>query len=281
MSIDPRTLLANSGQVPSLPLIYNEISAALHDPNCSALKIADVISKDTGMAGRLLRFANSSLFGFPSKLDTISQAIIVIGCQQIADLAMGTCVMRMFGGISRDLVNMDSFWRHSVACGITARILATHRRESNVERFFVTGLLHDIGRLIIYMKIPDQARATLVRCKSKGELLYEAEREILGFNHADMGGTLLESWKLPPSLVEGVFYHHHPLNAVHFRLEPALIHVADIIANSMQLGTSGEKFVPPLTPEAWDRLNLSTSVLEPTMHEVDRQFEETIDMFLT
>ncbi len=280
MKIDPSFLIYHSGPVPSLPMIYDEIKKELNDPSCSAVTIGNVISKDTGLAARLLQIANSSLFGFPSKLDTIFQAIVVIGFQQIGDLILGKSVVRSFSGISEDLVNMDSFWRHSIGCGVAARVLATYQRVSNVERYFVAGLLHDIGRLIIYMKIADLGHTALTQSRSNNELLYQTEEKLLGFNHADVGGKLLEYWKLPSGLVDAVLFHHAPQNSKNHVTESAMIHVADIIANAMQLGSSGEKFVPPLVEEAWEKLGLEMSVLAPALKQIDRQFNDAVEMFL-
>ncbi len=189
---DPQKLICESGIVPSLPIIYARINKAVNDPTSSMTSIGEIISKDMGLSARLLRMVNSAFYNFPSRIDTISQAVIVIGIEQIRDLALGTSVIELFEGIPRRLVTMESFWRHSVTCGLAARMLAVHRREINVERYFVAGLLHDIGRLIIYLKIPSQASEALSRCKTTGEFLYQAEREIMGFHHAEVGGALMQ-----------------------------------------------------------------------------------------
>jgi HD-like signal output (HDOD) protein len=280
MKVDPDSLVNHMGTIPSLPLIYDQLNEAINDPSSSSATIGEVISNDSGLAARLLKIANSALYNFPTPIDTITQAVTVIGIQQLRDLALGTSVVELFDGISDDLVNMDSFWKHSICCGITARILATYRRESNVERYFVAGLLHDIGRLVIYLKVPDQARETLLRCKSTHELLHKAEKEIMGFDHADVGGVLLSGWKLPVNLIEAVSFHHYPMKSVGYPTESSIVHVADILANAMQQGTSGERYVPPLAEKAWDQLGISTSILTPTIHEVDRQFKDVIGSFL-
>ncbi|MDD2709144.1 MAG: HDOD domain-containing protein [Verrucomicrobiae bacterium] len=280
LKIDPYKLVDDAPNVPSLPLVYEELNQAINDPSSSSTTIGDVIGKDAGLAARLLRIANSALYSFPSRIDTISQAIIVIGIQQLRDLTLGTSVIELFEGISIELVNMDSFWRHSIACGICARVLATYRREANVERYFVAGLLHDIGRLIMYLKLPDHASESLIRCKTSGELMYKVEREFMECDHCDIGSALLQHWKLPTNLVEGVMHHHYPLRATRYPIEASLVHIADIIANAMQIGTSGEHFVPPLVPETWERSGLSPSILAPTLAEVDRQMADMIEMLL-
>ena len=173
---------------------------------------------------------------------------------------------------------MESFWRHSIACGIIAKILAVYRRDANVERFFVAGILHDIGRLIIFTSMPDTAQELLERCGNDKELLFRKEREVMGFDHADVGEALLKEWKLPTSLREMVSTHHNPLRAKHFPVESAAVHVADIIAHSMQLGNSGDHLVPPLEPKAWEVLDFSPAILTSVLDQTERQFGAAMEL---
>jgi HD-like signal output (HDOD) protein len=189
---------------------------------------------------------------------------------------LATSVLRIFKGIPPDLVSMESFWQHSVACGLAARLLATYRRDANPERFFVAGMLHDVGRLILYTRIPDLGRETLLEAKVRRVLLHEVEMKQLGFSHAAVGGILMQMWKLPSTLEDVVSYHHEPHNATRFPAEAAIVHVADIIAHAMEFGNSGETHVPPLNPDAWNRLGISPSVLPVILEQMDRQFKETM-----
>jgi HD-like signal output (HDOD) protein len=229
------------------------------------------------LTARLLKIVNSAFYSFPSKIETISRAVTVVGTQQLRDLALATSVMKLFKGVPPDLISMEPFWRHSIACGVAARVLATHKREANIERFFVAGILHDIGRLVLCMKEPDWMRSALGRCHASGELLYKVEDEELGFDHASLGRILLENWKLPASLVETVAYHHNPEAAARFPVEAADVHVADIIAHALQLGSSGERFVPPLSPLAWERAGMSMGQLPGAIEQVDRQYREAVE----
>lgn len=271
---EPGDLLKDYTQVSSLSTIYTRLNEAINSPKASMLDIGKIIRDDPGLTARLLRIVNSAFYSFPSKIDTVTRAVVIVGLQQVRDLTMATSIVNLFKGIPEHLVSMESFWRHSIACGVAARILATYRRETNVERFFVAGMLHDIGRVIINTKIPDQARETILRCESSGELLYMVEREVIGFDHAAVGQALLQSWNLPHSLQEVVAYHHNPCGARRFPIETAIIHVADIIAHAMQFGTSGERFVPPLDEEAWKSIGLPESILSPTLDQLDRQLAD-------
>jgi len=268
-------LFVGDAQVPSLPIIYRRINDAVNNPRCSTSDISAIIGDDPGLTSRLLRLVNSAFYGYPSGIGTISRALLIVGTHQLRDLALGTSIIELFKGISRTLVDMESFCRHSIACGLAAKILGTYcRTQSNVESFFVAGLIHDIGRLIIYKKKPESSGKALALARDRGELLHKSERAVFGFNHTDVGRLFIRRWNLPPSLEEVVAYHHNPASAVFYPMESAVIHVADIIANGMQLGSSGECLVPPLNERAWELLGLRVSVLSPVMDQLERETAE-------
>ena len=280
MDTSPRDLLKGYVEVSSLPTIHLRLEEAINNPKKSMSDIAKVIREDPGLTARLLRIVNSAFYNFPSKVETISQAVTIVGTQQLSALALATSVMKMFKGIQSNLVSMDSFWRHSIACGLAARVLATMRRDNNAERFFVAGMLHDIGRLILYTKLTDRSQEILHHARNAPMLLYEAEREALGFNHAVVGGLLLQTWKLPTSLEEIVMYHHNPTSATRFPMETAIVHISDIIVHAMDLGSSGETYIPPLDPSAWEKLGLHPSVLGSVEEQVDRQYHDALQTMM-
>jgi HD-like signal output (HDOD) protein len=273
---DSLDLLKGKVVVPSLPFVFTRINEAVNNPRMSIADIGKIISEDAGLSARLLKIANSALYGFPSKIDTISRAVTIIGTQQLRDLALATVVLKLFKGIPKELIQMESFWRHSIACGITARILATYRREPNVERYFVGGMLHDVGRLILCMKMPEEMRQVLEQCKHNAEPLPAIELRVLGVDHAMVGGMLMHLWNLPPTLEEIVMFHHQPLEAERHPIETSVIHLADVIAHAMQLGNSGEVLVPVFETLSWEKVGLQLSVLSPLMNQVDRQFNDAL-----
>ncbi|HEC18786.1 MAG TPA: HDOD domain-containing protein [Gammaproteobacteria bacterium] len=266
--------------ISSLPTVYHQLSAAIDDPNSSNRDIEQVICTDSGLTARLLRVANSALYSFPSKIDTISRAITVLGTAQLRDLALATSVFTIFEGVSSERLDTRDFWSHSVACAVVARILAGYRHEANVERFFVAALLHDLGRLLMFMTIPELAGKALDHAAASQTLLFRAEHDIIGFDHAAVGSLLLKSWKLPEHTVNAVKYHHRPSIAGGPQVDAAIVHLADILTSAMRLGASGEGFVPPLDAAAWDQLGLSPSVLAPTLEQTAHQFSEAIKVIL-
>jgi putative nucleotidyltransferase with HDIG domain len=263
----------------SLPRIIFEIDRVINDPRSSASQVADVISKDPNITMKLLKIVNSAFYNFTSKIDTISRAVAILGSEELRTLAMGTSILEMFKGIPEDLVNMKSFWEHSVACGTAARLIGSHMKIAETERLFVGGLLHDIGRLIVYKHLPQQGREMLLRAKRDGSLLYTVELEFLGFDHSQIGAALIQKWRLPATLEQTVGYHHQPTLS-QYPSETSIVHIADILANALMIGTSGEWFVPPLSPEAWTKLGLPVGIFTDSIQLIDQQVAEFVHIFL-
>ncbi|MCP4675036.1 MAG: HDOD domain-containing protein [Deltaproteobacteria bacterium] len=278
--LTPQTLISNVRDIGTLPDIYSRLTQVISKSTSSAAQIGEVVVEDPGLTARLLRIVNSAFYNFPRKIDTISRAVVIVGTDELRHLALATTVISMFNRVPEDLVNMRSFWRHSLACGLFARELAIRRRETNTERYFVAGLLHDIGKLVFYMERGESARSALELCREKGELHFRSESKIFGFSHTQVGSALLKQWNLPVRLQQAVAHHHNPALAVEYPLEAATIHVADIISNVCQLGSSGERRIPPLVPKAWDALKLEPTVLDSVIKYVKLQFDETVDIVI-
>ena len=279
MSISPRELVAGAVEIASLPEIFLKINEMIDSPRHSAADIGRVISNDSALSARLLKIANSVFYGFPSQIDTISRAITVIGTHELRELILATSVIRSFKGIPNDLVTMEDFWRHSVCCGLAARSLAAYRGEQLVERFFVAGLLHDIGSLLVYRKVPELAREALLRAQHNNVPLFQAEQEVMGFDHAMVGAEILRKWKLPEHFQEATEFHHSPQRAQRFPSDTALIHIADVIADALQFGNSGDPHVPPMDPHAWQLAGLTDDVVSAVIADVENQFGHVLALF--
>ena len=278
--VDIDGLLQNDIYLPTLPTIFNKINETIMNPNSSANDIGEVISKDTGLSARLLQIVNSAFYGFPSKIDTLSRAVAVIGTKQLTMLACGISIIKMFEHIPSDCIDMELFWKHSLTCGLTARAIAGYKNIQNTERLFVSGLLHDIGRLILYSYWPKHALKALKKARRESLLLFEVERQEIGIDHAAIGGLLAKKWKLPFLLENTIHYHHEPTKSQN-RLEAAIVHLADIITNATGIGSTGEVFVPPLNGDSWKTIGLSNNVLSVTVEYVDRQLDEIKEFFFS
>jgi len=279
MFSSPRDLLDGTERLSSVSVVHERLNEAIFSQRTTVDQLTSIIMQDAGLTARLLRIVNSAYFGFPRKIDTISRAVMVVGTQQLHDLTLATSIVTLFRRIPEHFVSMQSFWKHSVACGLAARALAGLNRESNVERFFVAGILHDVGRLIMFEKIPEMMETVFTHIAEHPRPMFKAEQEIIGYDHAAVGAALIDAWRLPGSLEEVVRYHHTPRNADRYRQEAYVVHIADVIAHAMQSGSSGELFVPPIDEDGWKILGLSPGSLPHIFDLVDRQLEGVLKMF--
>jgi len=259
----------------SLPLFYDRLNEKISHPRSSLDDIGRVISEDQGLTVRLLKLANSPLFASLSKVDTITKALTLIGTQQLRDLALAVSVVGSFSEIPNDLINIKAFWKHNIACGILARSIATYRREPNQERFFVAGMLHDLGILVTCSAIPDSVRDMLLERKRCGDLHNVSEQKHFGFEHGDVGSALLTKWKIPANISEPVAFHHSPSSASKYPNEVATIHLANIISHTMGFTLYDDRLVPPIDNSAWSILDIPVKQLSTIIKQSESQIEET------
>lgn len=276
--LSPRELIEDSPDLGSPPMVYRRLMEVINHPRGGAGDVANVIREDTALTARLLKLVNSAFFAFPKKIETVSQAVSVVGTSQVRDLALATTVTDLFKGVPSEILDVERFWKHSLACGVAARVIAGLRSEANVERYFVAGILHDVGRLVLLLRAPEVMADVLGQAREKGELLYEVERSVLGFDHGRVGGQLMKHWSLPEALHEALGLHHDPVKAQRYPAEAATMHVADIVANAMELGSSGEAFVPPISAAAWSKLAIDPGMIGYAVEEVDRQYGAAVHL---
>jgi HD-like signal output (HDOD) protein len=277
--VSAQTVAQRAGTLASLPTIYFHVEKAINHPTSSAVDIAKVLGNDQALSARLLRIANSAFYGFPRRVEGVAEAVRIIGTRQLHDLVLATVVLTRFKGVDPRLVSMSSFWRHSLACGIAARMFATMRRETNTERFFVAGLLHDVGSLVLYQQFPDRAIQALTRHREGHIPLEEAERAVIGCDHGQVGEALMSLWKLPELYGEVAAHHHSPGPRGH-TAGTATIHLADLLVMALGLGSNGEATLPRFSVEAWDLLGLPAGSLERTAEEVLALIGEAQRLFL-
>ncbi len=274
-------LIQGDDQLATLPEVFYKLNAAIEDPDCTFDDIGEIISIDPALTVRILRIVNSAFYGFSTQVETITHALTIIGTDQLTQLVLATSVMNQFKGIPSDLLDMDSFWRHSITAGLAARSIAALSGEYNVERFFVAGLLHDIGRLVLCIRAPDETAEIIKKAEASGKPLYVEEQVIFGFDHAELGGQLLKAWNLPERLIEAVALHHFPQKAIIHPEETAVVNLADAIAYSMKLGGSGETVVPLMEPKSWEHIGLPESLYLPMIKDkIDQQFDDVARVFL-
>ena len=276
-------LVKDVGNLITLPDVFIRINQLVENPNSSIAEIAGVASHDPSFSVRLLRVANSSFYGLSSTVDTVFKAVSIIGTSQIRSMALATSVASTFEGLPNSLVSMHNFWNHSLYSGLIARILAKRTSGFDPDAAFTAALLHDIGELVIFNRLPQQAKeALLLVLDSADELpIYQAEHQIMEFDHAQVGGELARQWKLPPMLEECIEFHHNIQAGLRFPREVALVHIANILALMAEVRTLDCGDVSPIDPDAWDIVGLKPEeVINEVIAEVQEEIAEAEKIFL-
>jgi putative nucleotidyltransferase with HDIG domain len=265
----------------TLPHVFVRIGQLIDDPRSSSADIVKVVSQDPSFTLRLLRVANSVLYRFPAAVDTVAKAVSIIGTAQIRNLALSMSVASSFEGLPNELVSMENFWRHSLFCALSARHLSKLAGRCDPDALFTAGLLHDIGELIIFNRLPEQATQALLMVLDSGEEIpiYQAERELMGFDHSEVGGELARQWHLPSLLEECIAYHHDVAGSQRHRREVALVHLANILALMAEQDTLDPLDVPRIDPLAWELTGLAEDCMEPAVREAQAEIAEVERLF--
>lgn len=278
--IDLTALTASNPALGAMPEVLGRLAQTMDNPGASPLEVADIIQNDPGLAAKLLKVVNSALYGFPQRIETISRAVTVIGVQQLAALALGLTVMGLFKNIPKDLLDIKEFWRHCLACACGARALASALGLPNTERYFVAGLLHDVGLLLFILHAPEHVRRVLSEVRMSQDSFTSTEQRILGVDHCMAGAALLSSWKLPSSLVQAAGYHHEPLLAQDPK-DATIVHVADFMAETLLFGSGGQSVVMPLDQTAFGMLLAPQGIAGTVFERVEEQFSHLESIFVS
>jgi HD-like signal output (HDOD) protein len=247
--------------LPEIPSIVFELNEVIANPLSSADQMAQIINKSPSLTALLLKIVNSSFYGLPSRVDRVSLAVTMIGTRELSALALGISIISIFRKIPRSHLNMRYFLQHSLGCAIASRLLAAQKNMRQTEQMFTAGLLHDLGRLILFIYFPEETLEVLRLAQQTSTCLYAAEKKRLGCHHAHIGKFLLNRWRLPLLLENTVCFHHEPGESPD-PVPAAIVHVADVLVNALGIGTSGERLVPPLNAQAWAALELPASCFE-------------------
>lgn len=203
-----QSLVDNVLQLISLPEVYLRLQQVIDDPDHTRDQVAEILAYDPSLSARVLRIANSAYYSFPREIEFVASAVGIIGELDLRNLVLATSVASSMNTLSYSGVNIDDFWLHSLRCGITARLIAKTVGGFNPETLFLAGILHDLGILVIYQNDAMLAAAISRQIDEQHQLRDQAEREVLGFDHAEVGALLLEAWGLSAELAELVRCHH-------------------------------------------------------------------------
>jgi putative nucleotidyltransferase with HDIG domain len=219
--------------LPTLPHILVKLIEICNKDEVDLAEISRIVEADPSLSSKILKLVNSAYYGLPRKFDSIRQSISYLGTSTIKNIAIGSSIFQAFNpSVMGEFFDLKVFWWHSIKCAVLARIIARKIQYSNPEEAFLAGLLHDIGRMVLWANYPKEYSALLEKYSGRSDLLLAGEIR-QGITHCEIGAWMLHRWRLQSFLVDAILYHHEPTEKIKSALPLVqIIYVANILSHN-------------------------------------------------
>ncbi len=256
-----KQIVSNIRNLPTPPIVFHQIQKVINDPKCSASQISSILSEDPAMSVKVLKLTNSAFYGLSREIDSVRQAVVIVGIEAIRNLVISASVLEMFKGREVDQEFEEKFWRHSLATAFCCRILARQLRSRGIvdpDGAFSGGLLHDVGKIVLSCFLPEEYRKfEEERRKDAQSPTFEVEERALGYNHAQVGTLLAGHWKLPGKLTQAITFHHHPQLSEIDEPIAHIVHIANYVAKKTFYPAEDEYLIGAIDSKVYSFMGLS------------------------
>ncbi|NCC53023.1 MAG: HDOD domain-containing protein [Spartobacteria bacterium] len=267
--------------LPTLPAVITKLGSAIRDPNVDAARIAKIIEDDPAMMARILKVVNSVLYKAAEPINSLQMAVARMGLTAVHNIAMSTSVFSTFGKREGVAFSPEEFWQHSISTGIATGVLYERTKEALGRRLgtdvlHLSGLLHDIGKIILAQYYHEEFMLAIETAKEKEITLLEAESEVIGIDHAEIGAWLGLKWNLSSEFLQTVRWHHDPESAdIEHQGLVMLCHTANYICNLEKIGYSGDAAAPSYHQKVWIKLGLTVKDISQIVDDVLEESKES------
>jgi HD-like signal output (HDOD) protein len=266
-------------EFPTLPTIYTKLLDLLGNPHTTVQDVADVISKDQSVVMKILKVVNSSIYGLSQNVTNISQAVLFLGFNEIRNITLTISVLNVFSKVqssSSSVFSVVELWKHSIAVGVITRQLGSILNINRAEDFFISGVIHDIGKLLFIKLFKDKYFEAVENAMKKKISIRQSEKEIFGITHEFAGGLLADKWSLPISIKKIITLHE----AVHDRIDTqvACVNLANSLAIALELGNPGYDLIPQPNPFIWNLLKLPKDNIKTMKNDTISAFNNSINI---
>lgn len=264
-------------KMPSLPTSVAKVLEICNNPQASPADLNRVISVDPVLMGKVMKLINSAYYGLEQEITSLVRAIIMLGINTVKNLALSTAVLGSIGKSESKALNMEGFWRHSLCVGVTSKLIAKKRNvdKKELEEFFIAGLLHDVGKIPLNNRLPDQYVDVLGFSDRDHQTLNAVEIEVLGLDHGDAGLMIVENWGLSQQIRDAVSYHHGVADYSGDHKDIVYsVTLANYFASESDIGFSGNRYPEPVPDLVADFLGMDIAYLED---ELESQVNSEIE----
>ena len=275
-------VVARMDDFPTLPTIYTQLMELMANSRSTVQDLAEVIMKDQSSTTKILKVVNSPVYALKQRVTNISQAIFYLGFKEVKNIVLALSVLDVFSKISANIdFDIQDLWKHSIAVGVISKVLGMYYGERNTEDYFVCGIIHDIGILFFLKYFSKTFQKVVLKTIELNVPLAEVERRVFGLSHHHVGDMIAKKWNLPILLRKTIRYQH--IGSVNTKVESlvASVHLANIIANMMNIGYMHDSYIPKPNFEIWNHLSEQetaiTDLYQP-IHDTYNQFISILKM---
>ncbi len=278
---DIEDVLGKITDMPALPAVVSRLIQLIADSRTTASAINAALSVDPGLVTKILKLVNSPYYGFSRRIATITNAVVILGFNQVRNLALSAFVFDKIAGAEDDSgFDVNALWRHSIGSAFLCARISRTLDAKLVEDAFICGLLHDLGKFIMAQYAPDHLALVMDRVRGEDILFHDAEKKTLGYDHAALGALVMERWNLPRILVDVVRNHHNPMAAPgDSRTLCCVARTAEIAVRSLLMGNAGDDRIPLLSSEVWETTGLDWNRLEDIIRKVAEEYSKSDAFF--
>ena len=280
MDIQPNELKQFVTDLPTLPVIFQELFTRMQDPDTQVSELAEVITRDQALTAKILKLVNSAFYGRATQISTISRAVIIMGFQAVRSAALAVSVFERFKDLKTGGTEftLDGFWRHSIGVSCLAKQAALVLDVGEPEDAFVAGLLHDVGKLVMVQHFPDDVE-DLTRAAKEQQLTWrQCEEMLFPIRHDGIGRALFRAWSFPAGVVEAVACHHKPEAASRHAELAALVHLADFFSYHLDCGCPGGIGPRLHSQDAARLVGLTPDIANDILARARDEFEESLEL---
>ncbi|MCO5142288.1 MAG: HDOD domain-containing protein [Oligoflexia bacterium] len=273
-----KPLLEKLNDIPTLPIVATKVSELINNPNSSSADIAEVLKKDQVLTAKVLKLINSPYYGIPGEVTDVKRALAYLGFNTLAQLVLSVSVISMFSNNSDSNFSLGDFWKHALGTAVTSEVIAKKIGYQKPEECFTCGLLHDIGKLVLFQIAPEEFFKTLKLAEREKISFYEAEKKLEVPTHGYLGEYIANKWQLPMVIRMSIRYHHVDVTPMETILESIktsirIVSLANQIVVKNKIGYSGNASEGSISLEIMKSLNIS----EAQLQAISEQISDDID----
>ena len=274
-----RCIIDKVHQLPTLPIVANKITSLIKDPTCTAIKVSEILDKDQSLTTKVLRLVNSVYYSLCTNVTNVQHAVALVGFKNISQMIISISVFDVFKGRYGEEFDRVGFWKHSIGCAVISRMIAEKMNYPKLDDSFTAGLLHDIGKVVLDQYLHEEMTKIIKLVKEKDVSFVDAEYEVLGLSHADIGEQVMKNWKIPTSITVAVKYHHQGPNEradspLSQDLIVDIVRLSDVICKREKIGSTGDNIIPEMNEDLWDRLDINqesiNEIVEGCIEEIEK-----------